>query len=329
MNPRGASVGLGFFAAMACGSGTARAQATGQDVATAQALFDEGKRLMEAKDFAAACPKLVESQRLDPGGGTLFAIALCHEAEGKTATAWADYTTALAEARKTGRKDREEAAAKKEAELESKLTRMRIVVSASAPGFALTRDGVAVGEAQWGVALPIDPGAHTFAAKAPGKIDWTSTVDLRGEGATIDVVVPALADAPPPPPPARVEVERPRPAPEGLNAQKVWAVVVGAAGVVGVGVGAGLGISAFSKWSTAEEQCPDRRCPSQEARRQGDEAAKSAGTAADLSTVLVGVGAGALVAGVVLWITAPRSDHRALYLAPARSGVGLSLGGAL
>src|SRR6185437_11777695 len=92
---------------------TAYAQQAGADVATAQALFDDGKRLMAAKDFAHACPKLVESQRLDPGGGTLFAIAICHEGEGKTATAWADYNVAGAEARRDGRRDREQAALEK------------------------------------------------------------------------------------------------------------------------------------------------------------------------------------------------------------------------
>src|SRR4051812_6941365 len=81
-------------------AGRVGAQPSGQDLATAQALFDEGKRLMGLAKYAEACPKLVESQRIDPGGGTSFAIALCHEAEGKTATAWADFNVALGEARK-------------------------------------------------------------------------------------------------------------------------------------------------------------------------------------------------------------------------------------
>ena len=54
----------------------ARAQA---DVATAEALFREGKRLMEQKSFAAACPKLKESFAQDEATGTLLALALCHQ----------------------------------------------------------------------------------------------------------------------------------------------------------------------------------------------------------------------------------------------------------
>ncbi|HVH46275.1 MAG TPA: hypothetical protein VM925_28235, partial [Labilithrix sp.] len=115
------------FGIMIFGAIDAGAQPSGQDAATAQALFDEGKRLMGQGKYAEACPKLIESQRIDPGGGTLFAIALCHEGEGKTATAWAEFTSALAEARRDRRADREAAAAEHIRALESKLTRVRVV----------------------------------------------------------------------------------------------------------------------------------------------------------------------------------------------------------
>ena len=53
----------------------------------AQVLFDAGKALMAQKRFSEACPQLEQSQRIQPGGGTLMFLALCHEGEGKTATA--------------------------------------------------------------------------------------------------------------------------------------------------------------------------------------------------------------------------------------------------
>lgn len=332
---RAQALGVAFATIMAFAT-SARAQAPGQDVATAQALFDEGKRLMAANNYAEACPKLVESQRLDPGGGTLFAIALCHEGEGKTATAWADYGVAQSEARRDGRKDREQAAADKAKALEPKLTKMRIVVTQKVPGLELTRDGGMVGEAQWGLALPIDPGNHSFTAKAPGKVEWNGAVEIRGEGKTVDVNVPALADAPkvvepPPPPPKPVNLppknEHPVETEKEWSAQKTWAVVAGGAGVVALGIGLGFGASAISQWNTVKEKCPDKKCPAGTSTNIGD----SAGSAADVSTVLIGVGAGAVLAGVILWLTAPRDHERAFRVAPTltRDALGISLGGAL
>lgn len=336
---RAQPVALGAFVLAMSVARMGAAQQPGGDVATAQALFDDGKRLMAAGKYAEACPKLVESQRLDPGGGTLFAIALCHEAEGRTATAWADYNLALAEAKRDGRKDREEAAAAKEKALEAKLTKVRVVVNDKTPGLALTRDGFSVGEAQWGTALPIDPGEHAFTAKAPGKIDWTQTVSIVGEGKTTDVVVPELGEAPKPPPPVVPPMTSAPPPPvtqpqptelqsSGINAQKAWAVVAGGVGILGLGVGAGFGASAISKWHEASAKCPNDRCTDPSSLSTG----KDAGRAADLSTVLVGVGAGALIAGIVLWITAPKSDHKTgINIVPtaSRDGVGVNVGGAL
>ena len=177
---------------------TARAQ-SGSDVTTAQALFEEGKRLMQDKHFAEACPKLVESQQLDPGGGTLLAIALCHEGEGRLATAWGDFNLAASEARKDHRTDRETAALGHVRALEPRLTRARIVVAMGVPGLQISRDEKPVGSAELGTPLPIDAGDHTFEARAPGKETWHKTITIAGEGKTVDVTVPILEDEPKPP----------------------------------------------------------------------------------------------------------------------------------
>lgn len=47
--------------------------------AQAATLFEEGRRLMVAEDYAAACPKLTESQTLDPAPATAFELGICYQ----------------------------------------------------------------------------------------------------------------------------------------------------------------------------------------------------------------------------------------------------------
>src|SRR5689334_7793441 len=60
-----------------------------------QAMFDEGRQLMEVGQYEAACAKLRESYRLDAAAGTLLNLALCHESQGRTASAWLEYHDAI------------------------------------------------------------------------------------------------------------------------------------------------------------------------------------------------------------------------------------------
>ena len=136
-----------LLAAVISASAMAHAS-SGQDIATAQALFDEAKRLMKAGKFAEACPKLTESQRLDPAAGTMVALALCHESEGKTASAWAEFGEVLSDARRDRRADREQAAQQHLKVLEPKLTRVVVTVVAEVPGLEVRRDGAVLGKAQ-------------------------------------------------------------------------------------------------------------------------------------------------------------------------------------
>jgi hypothetical protein len=313
------------------------------DVAAAQALFDDAKRLMDAKRFAEACPKLAESQRLDPGGGTTVLLAICHEGEGKLASAWADYNEALTEARRDRRSDRERVAAAKIEELAPKLPRIEITPTGNEPGLQIKRDGVLVGRAQWGTAVPIDPGEYVFEASAPGKLTWRGSAKIVPEPKTFNIMIPVLSDAPaaaaPPPPPAGAAASR-APSPEENRAETErsapatssdrWLVtgVLGGAGLVVAGVGGIVGLSAMSSWNSVKNDCPGGRCPTGALVDDGN----GVRGRADVATALVLVGGAVVATAVILNLAWPEpAGKSALRAAPyaARDGGGFMLGGTL
>jgi hypothetical protein len=164
------------------------------DKATAQALFDAAKRLLTEGKYSEACPKFAESQRLDPAPGTLLNLADCYERSGLTASAWATWLEAAAATRSAGQTDRERVARDRAAALKSRLVSITIAVPESnrVAGLSIQRDGGAVGMATWGTAVPVDPGAHTIVASAPGRRGWQTTVTIAPTAQPVVVTVPPL-----------------------------------------------------------------------------------------------------------------------------------------
>ena len=129
--------GAGFVArislSLACAAspiasyeGTTRADASLADKAAAQSLFDEGRKLMSAGKYAEACPKLAESQKLDPGVGTQFHLSDCYEKLGQTASAWAGFLEAASSTKSMGQGDREKVARDRAAALAPRLSKLTI-----------------------------------------------------------------------------------------------------------------------------------------------------------------------------------------------------------
>jgi hypothetical protein len=173
--------------------------------AAATALFDEGRKLMAAHKYAEACPKLAESERLAPSGGTLINLADCYEHTGQTASAWVAWKDAAARANAAGKADVEKRALSKAAALEPTLSRLTVSVDSASDvaGLEIKNDGVAVGHAELGVALPVDPGSHLVEATAPKKKPFSTKVDVAAKQTDAKVTV-TLEDEPeavaPPPP---------------------------------------------------------------------------------------------------------------------------------
>src|SRR5688572_1601938 len=94
------------------------------DKAAAEALFREGMKLSKQGNHAQACPKLEESQRLEPSLGVQYYLADCFEKIGRTASAWANFVEVANKARLSGETAKEQTARKRAEELEPKLSRL-------------------------------------------------------------------------------------------------------------------------------------------------------------------------------------------------------------
>jgi len=271
---------------------------------SAESLFQQARSLVDKGDYAAACPKLEASQKLEPAVGTQFNLADCYEHIGRTASAFALFTQVARIARSAGKFEREKSAKGRAAVLEPKLPRVRLDVRATAPGLEVRIDDVLVEKTSWSEPFPVDPGPHRISASAPSHRAWEGT--LFGQASQlVTVEVPELVDTAvhAAPTPATIVVAAP-------SSQRTIAIVTGAVGVGGVLVGAVAGVVALSNRSTGERECPrdvySFRCPTE----LGTAAWNTASAAGNVSTVSFIAGGVLLAVAAVFWFTAPSSRTR-------------------
>ncbi|HEX7605281.1 MAG TPA: hypothetical protein VF348_01125, partial [Usitatibacter sp.] len=270
----------------------------------AAVLFREGRALLTEGKVREACLKLEESQHLDPSGGTILNLALCHERQGALARAWTEFNEAMAFARKDGRGDREQAASTHARALEPRLSTLTITVPASSEveGLRIERDGHEIGRGAWSIAIPIDPGEHVVRATAPGRQPFTAPVGIskESEARTVEIPVlqPSAASVVTPPP----SISSPRVAPtlvpgvarapEAPGPRFRWAAI-GTAGVGGVllgGAGYAL-VAALAKKEASKSGCSaDNLC-----NAAGQQDRRDAVSRGNLATIL-SLGGGVLVA---------------------------------
>ena len=151
------------------------AQPTIEERTVAEALFREAKKRMTAGELDAACSKFEESHRLDPLPGVLLNLAVCHEKQGRTATAWSEFQQSLGQAKIDDRVDREELAAERIAALEPRLIRLTVKVApetAALEGLIVSRDETTLSRAVWGVGIPVRSGRP----RDRGPRAWSSRV---------------------------------------------------------------------------------------------------------------------------------------------------------
>src|SRR5262249_20675918 len=141
-----------------------------------------------------ACPKLAESQRLDPGSGTALHLADCYERQGRTASAWSVFAEAQMLAQRAGNKPREDEATRRMRLLEPQLSKLLLqpAPADASGGLAVRLDGHPIAAAGLGSPLPVDPGTHTVEATAPGRQPWRTVVPVAPAAGTVTVQIPRL-----------------------------------------------------------------------------------------------------------------------------------------
>jgi len=300
-------------------------RAAAQDSAAADALFDAGLSEMKAGNYESGCPKLAESQRLDPRPGTLFTLAECESKGDKLATAYVHYEDYLRVFSRMSAKEQKaqrgrDAVAK--AAMESigpEIPKLTLKLPSGAPSdVVVIRNGTRLGKATFGVALPVDPGEQVVVVElADGSRNEQRITLAKGDQRELVLELPTPAEAPAPAPaPAAKAETRVEAASGGSSNTLAW--VLGGVGVAGIAVGSVTGAMVLGKKSTIDDHCNGNKCD-----QEGLDAADSAKSLGLVSTIGFGVGVAGLAVATVLLVTGKSDDaaqDRAARFTPVVAG---------
>ncbi|WP_394831064.1 PEGA domain-containing protein [Pendulispora rubella] len=297
--------------------------------AAAESLYQEGQRLMASGNVHDACIKFGQSQKLEPATGTLLNLASCHEKEGKTASAWAEFNEAIAGTVRAGQKDREAYARSHAVALEKQLRRMVVEVPQPPPGTEVQLDGESLGSVALGAAIPVDPGEHEITVSAPKKKTWSQKVKFEPGPGNTRVPVPPLEDPNAATQPANVfpKGEESTPSPAQSNTRSTVGYVVGGAGILALGTGIFFGLRAKSYGDKADREQNKALDYNAEGRRtnaeiQHDAAMDDHDKAKTSQTIALVAGATGMVAigvGVYLVVTGKERKESTARVTPLLS----------
>jgi serine/threonine-protein kinase len=301
-----------------------------QQKAMAEVLFRDGTSLTRQGRHVEACRRFEGSQQLDPALGTILYLADCYDRIGRTASAWVWFVQARELAHSNDQPERELIASRRAADLERRLSRVRIQV---APGaqiaeLSIQMNGVVVPSSSFGVPIPVDPGRLYVRASAPGRFPWYQTIYVGQRASERTVVVPPLSRS------AAQGSDGSQAASSELGVRPGpprWVgYALGGGGLVGLGTAAVLGIRAHDLDQRSQAECDGNTC-----NGEGKSLRDRAFGAATGSTIAA-VAGGALIAAGVTWlifVPAPSEAGQTRVLAlgahVTNEGMGLRLGGSL
>lgn len=307
---------LGALAALAVVAATVSASA---DPATAEALFQEGRALLDRGELDAACAKFESSQASEPSGGTLLNLADCRARQGRTATAWAHFVAAERLSKVQGRPEQAAEAQRRRAEIEPSLSTLTLHAADKPPGLEVKVNERSLDPGSFDSRLPMDPGGLTIEFSAPGRKPARVAAVLLSKGHHLVVNVPELRaqDAPATPEThaAQAHSVRGEESVQAHGTTRTLAWVIGGASVAALAVGGTFGVLALSSNSDAKDACNQRHdeCPP-----DALSAAEDRDRQATIATIGIGTGLVGLGVATVLFLTSSPPDHSA-------RGQGLSL----
>jgi hypothetical protein len=336
------STAVAFGASFGARVASAEDAPQSDNVLKAQALFAEGRKLVQSGNYQQACGKFEQSLRFNVGIGTQFNLADCWEHVGRIASARAVFLGAAATAHAAGQNEREQVAKARADGLEPRLLRLVIDVRATDPKLVIRRNQVLVEHDAWNSATPVDPGVYLIEATAPGKRAWSARVTVPFNATeAVSVTVPplessaaacapkgaevvALPSEPAPivpetepgsdaPKPSQLAADADKPAPltddppPPRSARRTaYALSLGGFGVASLVVGAALAAEYKAKNDDAKLICPSSAgCSAYQIKAHGDFVSDAKAFRAG-SFVGFGVGAAALVGAAVVYF-APSS----------------------
>lgn len=308
--------------------------------ARAQQLFQQGVEAVEKGDAATGCAQLRESLELFAVANTLFNVAQCDEREGKLGAALAHWQRGLA---LIDARDKRVAMAKDHiAQLDGKVSRLRVVVPLGQAATTVLLDGQELAASALDAPLPLDPGKHTLVFRVPGRQDRphevvlapgdrTEVVATAGPPAAV-VTPPPSATTPPPPPPSATTPPPPPPPPAGTGMRTGGFVTLGIGGA-GLVAAAVTGAMVLGRRADAIKNCPvDAAGVHTCGPGYADQLASDKGLVVG-NTVAWGVGLAGVGVGAVLLLLSTRGQGKpsAVTVAPlvVAGGGGLSLVGGI
>jgi len=294
-------------------AGSALAEPTAADRATARTLAQEGQDALDAKKYSVSVDRFSRAESLVHAPTLLLGLARAQLGLGNLVESQENYNRIIREgvapgAPKSWAKALD-AATKEVQVLAPRIPWVTInVTGSSSPQVML--DSTPVPAASLGVRRAVNPGDHTIKAFADGFLPSSRSISLvEGQALSVTLDLEPAPAAPPPPAPV-IDTAPPPPMPETSKSsggtRKTLVFVsygIGAAGLITGGIAGVLAIQKHSKLQQAG--CSNEICPGTEGK-----ALDQYHTMTTVSTIGFIVGGVGVAAGTIFLLALPGSSHQ-------------------